>query len=54
MKKLILSLILAFGLLATCLRLGMTIGVAYGVWGAGGITLTALLSTVIYTNPSPP
>lgn len=41
----------AFAMLAVCLRLGMTISVAYGVWGAGGIAATALLAAVIYGEP---
>jgi small multidrug resistance pump len=41
----------AFLFLAVCLRLGMKIGVAYGVWGAGGVTVTAVLSAVIYGEP---
>jgi small multidrug resistance pump len=41
----------AFGFLSICLRLGMAIGVAYGIWGAGGVTLTAVLSALIYGEP---
>jgi len=41
----------AFFLLSVCLRLGMTISVAYGVWGAGGVTATALLSATIFDEP---
>lgn len=41
----------AFALLAVCLRMGMTIGVAYGIWGAGGVTATALLSALIFDEP---
>lgn len=41
----------AFGLLTACLRLGMTISVAYGVWGAGGVALTALLSAILFGEP---
>lgn len=41
----------AFGFLAVCLRLGMQIGVAYGIWGAGGVTVTAVLSALIYGEP---
>jgi small multidrug resistance pump len=41
----------AFFLLAVCLRLGMTISVAYGAWGAGGVTATALLSASIFKEP---
>jgi small multidrug resistance pump len=41
----------AFAFLAVYLRLGMKIGVAYGIWGAGGVTVTAVLSAVIYGEP---
>jgi small multidrug resistance pump len=41
----------AFGFLAACLRLDMKIGVAYGIWGAGGVTLTAVLSAALYGEP---
>jgi small multidrug resistance pump len=41
----------AFFLLAVCLRLGMSISVAYGAWGAGGVTATALLSAGIFKEP---
>ena len=41
----------AFAFLAVCLRLGLPIGVAYGIWGAGGVTVTAVLSAVIYGEP---
>ena len=41
----------AFFLLTVCLRLGMTISVAYGAWGAGGVTATALLSASIFDEP---
>jgi small multidrug resistance pump len=41
----------AFGLLTVCLRLDMKIGVAYGVWGAGGVTVTAVASAAIYGEP---
>jgi len=43
--------IASFIFVAMCLRLGMKIGVAYGIWGASGVTLTALLSAVIYDEP---
>ena len=41
----------AFAFLTICLRLGMKIGVAYGIWGAGGVALTAVLSALIFTEP---
>ncbi|WP_024795334.1 DMT family transporter [Tomitella biformata] len=39
----------SFILLAAVLRL-MPVGVAYGIWGAGGITLTALLAAVLFND----
>jgi small multidrug resistance pump len=41
----------AFAFLAVCLRLDLPIGVAYGIWGAGGVTVTAVLSAVLYGEP---
>lgn len=41
----------AFFLLSVCLRLGMTISVAYGAWGAGGVAATSLLSASIFNEP---
>lgn len=38
----------SFFLLALTLRRGMAVGVAYGIWGATGVVLTALLSVVIF------
>jgi len=37
-----------FWLLATVLRRGMGLGVAYGVWGAAGVTLTAILAAILF------
>lgn len=41
----------AFTLLALVLRTGMALGVAYGIWGASGVALTALGSLVIFGEP---
>lgn len=38
----------AFVLLAAVLRAGMPLGVAYGIWGALGVTLTALGGAVLF------
>ncbi len=38
----------AFALLWLTLREGMPVGVAYGVWAAFGVALTALLSALIF------
>ncbi|AKK10106.1 DMT family transporter [Corynebacterium uterequi] len=33
------------------LRLGMAVGRAYGIWGAIGVALTAVLSAVFFAEP---
>ena len=43
--------IASFILLALVLRQGMALGVAYGIWGASGVALTALLSLIIFGEP---
>jgi small multidrug resistance pump len=44
----------AFTLLTLVLRRGIPIGVAYGIWGALGVALTALLSAAIFGEPLTP
>jgi len=44
----------AFTLLTLVLRAGIPIGVAYGIWGALGVALTALLSAAIFAEPLTP
>jgi Membrane transporters of cations and cationic drugs len=44
----------AFACLTLTLRLGMPLGVAYGVWAAAGVALTALLSTLLFAEPLTP
>ncbi|APX33441.1 cation transporter [Brachybacterium sp. P6-10-X1] len=39
---------LSFGCLALVLRRGMALGVAYGIWAACGVVLTAALSAVLF------
>lgn len=41
----------AFVLLAAVLRLGMPLGVAYGVWAASGVALTSVLSSLLFGEP---
>lgn len=41
----------SFGFLALALDAGMGIGVAYGVWTAVGVALTAVLSKLIWDEP---
>ena len=45
---------IAFALLSGALRTGMPLGVAYGVWAAAGIVLTALLSRVLFREALTP
>jgi small multidrug resistance pump len=44
----------AFTFLGLVLRTGMSLGVAYGVWGASGVALTAVLSMIIFGEPLTP
>jgi len=39
---------LAFVLLSLTLKAGMPLGVAYGLWGALGVALTAVLSMLVF------
>lgn len=41
----------AFILLALVLRTGMALGVAYGIWGASGVALTAVASSLFFGEP---
>jgi small multidrug resistance pump len=43
--------IASFALLASVLRRGMPLGVAYGIWAATGVAATALLSSLFYDEP---
>lgn len=44
----VIGYVAAFTCLDRVLRLGMPIGVAYGLWGAIGVAATALLSPVLF------
>ena len=41
----------AFVLITGALRADMPLGAAYGIWGASGVALTAILSLVIFGEP---
>ena len=43
--------VLAFSLLSLTLKAGMPLGVAYGLWGALGVALTAVLSMLVFGEP---
>ncbi|WP_309082408.1 SMR family transporter [Zhihengliuella sp.] len=40
--------VFAFALLGLTLRAGMPVGVAYGVWGASGVALTAVAGALLF------
>ncbi|MFK4853123.1 DMT family transporter [Microbacterium sp. ZW T6_19] len=40
----------AFTLLGAILAMGMPVGVAYGVWAAAGVAITAVLGRVIFKD----
>ncbi len=43
--------LLAFTFLALALRDGMGLGVAYGIWAAAGVALTAVAGRVLFGEP---
>ncbi|WP_328993251.1 multidrug efflux SMR transporter [Kribbella sp. NBC_01245] len=43
--------VLAFVFISLSLDRGMALGVAYGIWAATGVALTALLARVIFREP---
>ena len=47
----VLGYSIAFSLLAVTLHLGMTIGVAYGIWSAVGVALTAVAGRILFDEP---
>ncbi|MFD6143016.1 DMT family transporter [Promicromonospora sp. NPDC060271] len=47
----VVGFLTAFTLLALVLREGMALGVVYGIWGALGVALTAVLGAVLFGEP---
>lgn len=41
----------SFVALSFVLRAGLALGVAYGIWGASGVALTAVLATFFFHDP---
>lgn len=41
----------SFTALALVLRAGLALGVAYGIWGASGVALTAILAALFFGDP---
>ncbi|MBB2993453.1 small multidrug resistance pump [Mycolicibacterium iranicum] len=44
----VLGYLASFVFLALVLKRGMGLGVAYGIWGATGVALTAVLSALVF------
>jgi small multidrug resistance pump len=44
----------SFTLLSQVLRMGMPLGVAYGIWGATGVALTAIIAWALFGDPLTP
>lgn len=42
--------VIAFTLLGLTLRAGIPVGVAYGIWGACGVALVALLGVILFSE----
>lgn len=47
----VIGYLTGFILLSAILRTGMALGVAYGIWGATGVALTAVGSRLIFREP---
>lgn len=45
------SYLAAFSLLSVVLSLGMPVGIAYGIWAAVGVALTAIIGRLIFKEP---
>ncbi|QWC83932.1 QacE family quaternary ammonium compound efflux SMR transporter [Nocardioidaceae bacterium] len=50
----VLGYLAAFTLLALTLDAGMPLGVAYGIWAATGVALTATASRLLFDEPLTP
>lgn len=43
----------AFFFLSKTLKAGMGLGIAYGIWSAVGVALTAVLASLLFDDPLP-
>ena len=41
----------AFAMLTATLKVGLPLGVAYGIWSAGGVAVTAIASRLLFGEP---
>ncbi len=49
-----LGYLIAFSFLTLALNEGMGLGVAYGIWAASGVALTAIASKALFKEPLTP
>jgi small multidrug resistance pump len=47
----VVGYVISFGLLSLALNEGMGLGVAYGIWTAVGVALTAVFSKLLFGEP---
>lgn len=47
----VLGYLTAFGALALALAEGMPVGIAYGIWAAVGVALTAVVAWILFNDP---
>lgn len=47
----VVAYLFAFGMLVVVLSEGVALGVAYGIWAAAGVALTAILGRIIFKEP---
>ena len=47
----VVGYLISFALLSWTLRLGMPVGIAYGVWSACGVALVALVARMLFDEP---
>jgi len=47
----VVGYIVAFALLAQVLKLGMPVGIAYGIWAGLGVAITAVAGRLIWDDP---
>lgn len=50
----VVGYVIAFALLAQVLKLGMPVGIAYGIWAALGVAITAVAGRLIWDDPLTP
>jgi small multidrug resistance pump len=50
----VVGYVVSFVFLTLALEEGLALGVAYGIWGASGVALTAIASRVLFKEPLTP